>query len=164
MTCDLCKENQATVHFKQICGGQMKEMCICEECARRHGFDVQPPLAVTDFLFGVSAQAKTESADEEKTCDICHMRVSDFKKTSRLGCPHCYEALAAHVAPMLSSMHKSSQHTGKEPLHVGKEPVARKETAGLARLRAELKQAVTDQNFERAAVLRDRIRESMNDS
>ncbi len=28
MFCEICKEHQATVHFKQICNGEVKEMVI----------------------------------------------------------------------------------------------------------------------------------------
>jgi len=151
MVCEICKEKEASVHLKQICNGQMKEMRICEQCARENGFDAQSPLAMTDFLFGLGASPAEPPAETERVCGVCHMRSCDFRKTSRLGCAHCYEAFRPELAPMIESMHHGLRHTGKVPAG---------EAAGLeaAALRDALETAVHEQRFEDAAVLRDRLR------
>jgi protein arginine kinase activator len=154
MLCELCKQNEATVHLKQIYNGQAKDVTICEACAREHGFDVQSPLAMSDFLFGLGQKqaAGDESKEEDAVCNVCHMRMSDFRKTSRLGCPHCYDSFAEAIEPILAEMHRGSEHRGKIPVCAA---------AGLeaASLRDALQDAVSEQRFEEAALIRDRIRE-----
>ena len=149
MMCELCNEKGATVHFKQILNGQEREMGICEACARKHGFDVQSPLAMTDFLFGIGVQEAPE-ATLEKSCPVCHMRHSDFQKSSRMGCPQCYDTFAEQLLPMLASMQRGPQHQGKVP-------ASARMQRDITNLRIAIDKAVEDQDFEQAAVLRDQI-------
>lgn len=153
MLCEFCKQNEASVHFKQVCNGEVREMDICPACAKKHGFEVQSPLAMADFLFGLGGDTATHKpAAPEISCPACHMRPSDFKKTGRLGCPRCYETFAEQLKPMLRNMHEDTTHTGKM---LAREQRSRE----LQVLRADLQEAVARQDFEQAAVLRDRIKE-----
>jgi protein arginine kinase activator len=153
MQCELCKEKKATVHFKQVNDGAVQEMYICEACAARKGFDVGSPVGLSDFLFGIGSPGPGEKPPaDDRACPACHMRRSDFRKTSRLGCPSCYETFADELAPMLEDMHRGLAHVGKVP--AGATPASRG-----AALRQALEGAVAAQNFEEAARLRDLIRE-----
>ena len=154
MLCELCKAKPATVHFKQVCDGTVREMYICEACAAQKGFDAKAPQGLTDFLFGFGSppNASKPTPVEDKACPTCHMRRSDFRKTSRLGCPACYDSFADALAPILEDMHRGLVHVGKVP--AGASLASRVEA-----LRTELDRAVTAQNFEEAARLRDVIRE-----
>ena len=149
MMCELCNENAATVHFKQILNGQEREMGICADCARTHGFDVQSPLAMTDFLFGIGVQDASDPS-AEKSCPVCHMRHSDFQKSSRMGCPHCYDTFTDQLLPMLAAMQSGPQHQGKVP-------ASQRMQRDVTNLQVVLDKAVADQDFEQAAVLRDKI-------
>jgi protein arginine kinase activator len=80
------------------------------------------------------------------------MRGSDFKKTSRLGCPACYEAFSEELAPLLGAMQKGTQHAGKVP-------ASEKVTTEIEGLKKALERAVAAQDFEEAAKLRDRVRD-----
>lgn len=151
MKCELCKKNEATVHLKQASDGKVREVHLCEECAAEKGFDVQSPLALTDFLFGLEIQQQTEPDGIDEACPNCHMRRSDFRKTSRLGCAQCYETFSDELTPLLAEMQKGSQH-------VGKAPKSEKILGEIASLRRKLDEAVASQNFEEAARLRDAIR------
>ena len=82
------------------------------------------------------------------------MRRADFRKTGRLGCADCYEAFAEELGPMLHNMHRANQHTGKIPARESKRVQS---TAEAAALRKALEKAITEENFEEAAQLRDRI-------
>ena len=153
MQCEICKEKQATVHFKQVCDGSARDLYICGACAAKKGFDVSAPMGLTDFLFGLGAPKDTEKAPAvDKACPACHMRRSDFRKTSRLGCPSCYDTFAEELDPMLDDMHHGRVHVGKVP--VGATPLSR-----VAALRKSLAAVVAAQNFEEAARLRDLIRQ-----
>jgi protein arginine kinase activator len=152
MQCEICKKNEANVHFKQVFNGEVKEISICEECAAQHGFDPHSPMGISDFLFGVAGQPSVSQEADGKSCPICHMSGSDFRKTSRLGCAGCYETFAEELRPMLTSMHRGDHHFGKVP-------VGEKRSAEIASLTRTLEEAVATQDFEEAAKLRDRLRE-----
>jgi len=150
MQCEICNENTATMHFKQVTNGEVREMHICEECAGEHGFEIPAPVSMTDFLFGIGVHKNAEIEGEDRTCRSCGKKRSDLRKTSLLGCPECYETFKEEMEPMLAAMHKGTRH-------VGKVPAAKRVTAEILRAQAALCQAVEDQNFEEAAKLRDDI-------
>ena len=151
MQCHICKKKPATVHFKQVYKGQVQELYACEDCAAKKGLDVPASMSVPDLLFGVAPSESAKLKPEDKRCRSCGVRRSDLQKTSRFGCPDCYETFAEELSPMLSGMHKGDRHTGKVPAD------RRASVEGVA-LQKALEDAVAAQNFEQAAVLRDRIR------
>lgn len=150
--CEICEANEASVHFKQVCNGQIKEMYVCEDCAAENGFDLQSPLSMPDFLFGAGLQPEKQESSAEKTCLVCGTTGKDFKKRSLLGCPSCYETFADELAPYLRAMQKGDRH-------VGKAPAGEALTAEIASMHQALERAISAQDFEEAAALRDRIRD-----
>ncbi|MGQ9662107.1 MAG: UvrB/UvrC motif-containing protein [Kiritimatiellia bacterium] len=150
MKCDICHENPATLHFKQIVEGGARELHMCEQCAGQYGLDSHSPASLTDFFFGMAKQM----AKAEKKCPVCNMGLSDYRRTSRLGCATCYETFAAELSSLIASIHPAMQHRGKVP-------VSQQVSVRVAGLRRQLEKAVEKQNFEEAARLRDQIRELM---
>lgn len=149
MQCEICKQNEAAVHLKHAINGEVREVHLCSDCAAKNGFIAKvSPASLTDFLFGVETQRKAEAATPDVTCPNCHMRRSDFRKTSRFGCSTCYPTFAEELAPLLDEFQKGRKH-------VGKVPVSEKHAAALAELQRQLDAAVQAQNFEDAAKLRD---------
>lgn len=159
MLCELCQNNLATVHLKQVVNGEVRELHACEECAEREGLELQSE-SLTDFLFGLGAEPAAEPAapppadgkTEDKVCPACQMRQSDFKQTSRLGCPECYNTFKATILPLVASMHRGAEK------HSGRAPDGVRTIEELEELRAKLDKAVSDQDFEGAAVIRDAIK------
>ena len=163
MQCELCKEHEATVHLTQVVGSEVKKVNLCEACAAKSGLDIKGTISITDLLMGLSGggaapagggKAARAAAETERACPRCHMRRADFRKTGRLGCADCYEAFAEELGPMLHNMHRANQHTGKIPARESKRVQS---TAEAAALRKALEKAITEENFEEAAQLRDRI-------
>lgn len=155
MKCQICGENEAAVTLKQVVNGKVNAVRVCAECAARKGVEVQLPVPLlTDLLFGPgpAGQRDARSAREQRACPTCQMRWRDFRKSSLLGCPECYRAFAGELRTVLSSMHRESAH-------VGKVPACEKLSAQILALRAALSDAVTAQNFEEAARLRDAVKD-----
>lgn len=152
MKCELCQKKDATVFVKQVINGQVKKLHACHECAGEQGFDMKLPLPLLkDLVFGV-AEAAAAAPPRERTCPVCRMSAAEFRKTSLLGCPACYDVFTDEVAPYLDSLPEAASHCGKVP---ARERVA----AELAQMRTDLAAAVTAQDFEAAARLRDSIAE-----
>lgn len=91
-----------------------------------------------------------------KQCPSCGMSLAEFAKSGKLGCPDCYEHFRPYLSGVLQSIHSNTTHTGKISKNAD-ERIKRKRE--LEKLNAELKGAIEQQDFERAAVLRDRINE-----
>lgn len=160
MLCEQCQDNEATVHLAQVIDGQVKKVHLCEACAADKGFEVEEAgTSVTDILLGMGGAIPTETGsgkpDFERSCATCHLRKSDFKKTGQFGCPSCYETFQEELAPLLKAMHRGDRHTGKIPEREG---LRVRVGAELRRLRKALEDAVTEEEYEAAADLRDEIR------
>jgi protein arginine kinase activator len=151
MKCESCKKKPATVHFKEAFNGQVREMHLCDECAAKSGLAAKVPVSLADFLFGVEVRKDPDPAPD-RSCPACHMRHSDFVKTSRLGCPACYETFRDDLKPLLADVQRGMRHAGKVP--------AKARLASAVRLvRRKLAGAVAAEQFEEAARLRDRLAE-----
>jgi protein arginine kinase activator len=152
MKCEICKKSDANVFIKQVVDGVVRKLHACQDCARAQGFDVKLPMPLLkDLLFGGAAEAPAKPAAPARTCPACQMTAAEFRKTSLLGCPACYDVFADEVAPYLDSLPEN-------PGHCGKVPARERAAAELAALQRSLKDAVDTQRFEEAAQLRDRLR------
>lgn len=150
MKCEICQENEAAVHFKQVVNGSVRELHVCQVCASENGFDVQSPMALTDFLFGLGMPDTEVDGTLEKTCPSCSLTLSAFRKRSRVGCARCYETFFEELDPFLKAMHGADRH-------VGKVPAGEKLTAEIISMQRALERAVSQEDFEEAAKLRDAI-------
>ena len=158
MLCADCHENAATVHFTQIVDDDTETFHLCQECAKLRGLKSPPassdaPLA--DFLSQMGAPIFTSASNANEACPRCGCTFRQFRRTGRLGCAMCYDTFDREMAALLTKIHGSDEHVGirnEEGLDVGDGPVAR-----LLHLRRELRQAVHNEEYERAAELRDSI-------
>lgn len=160
MLCDNCGQNEAEVHLTQIVDNEMTTVHLCPSCAAEKGLDAGSTknLPLTDFLAMMGQAVVTE---EERAvagpCTYCHTTVDDFRRSGRLGCPHCYSVYESQLRAILRRIHGSTYHLGK--VYVPPASEAADRAARLAGLRRKLQRAVEAEDFERAAALRDQIRE-----
>ena len=163
MKCQKC-DRPATFHITDLVDGEPSELHLCEECAgsflaptQDETQDVMPAMA------GLLAQhlAVGETADElarldQRACPVCGITFLQFRKQGRLGCPHDYVFFEKELEPLLMSIHDQTQHVGKVPKRC---PHGADQQTQLIRLRREMKEAVSSEEYERASELRDKIRE-----
>jgi protein arginine kinase activator len=92
-----------------------------------------------------------------ETCPVCGMTWAQFRHGGVLGCGHDYDVFGPRLLPLL----KRTQEGALE--HVGKIPPRRRREEGdhqvvTLRLRRELQKAIDAENYERAAQVRDKLR------
>jgi len=162
MLCDICKKRTATLHFTEIINEQINEIHLCEECAKEKGVDeipIKPSFSLADLFAGLLETEKPFAPTEKEVilkCKNCGLTYSGFKEGGKLGCSQCYETFKENLFPLLRRIHGSTQHTGKTPLKVeGK----LKYLNQIKRLRQELNRVVMEEEFEKAAEIRDKIKE-----
>jgi protein arginine kinase activator len=158
MLCSVCKENQATVHLTQIVGEKMQKVDLCESCSKEKGVTDPTGFSLAEmFLGGLGAAQEVETNPEgaDVKCPTCGFTHADFKKTGRLGCPECYVTFSDGLDTLLKSMHKGTRHIGKVPAAL---KTARESKDKLKALQKKLDKAITDENYEGAAHLRDEIK------
>ncbi len=157
MKCEVCKSAEATIHLTQVVDGSIQKVHLCESCAAESGVDVNSPMSITDILLGLGgepADLPPPVKSGERSCPRCHLRRVDFKKSGRLGCPECYEAFAEELAPVIRAMHRNEQHRGKVP---EREQERMQNTLQAAELKNQLEAAVSREDYEEAAQIRDKL-------
>jgi len=135
----------------------MSEMHLCEECARKKD-KVKEPFSLAELLSGLvdfEKDIKLEEAPGLK-CSNCGLTYADFRKKARFGCSRCYQTFKKLLLPFLKRIHGATRHKGVAPPLIGEKIRYQKE---IQSLREKLKAAVELEEFEKAAQLRDQIRE-----
>jgi protein arginine kinase activator len=148
-------QSPATLHITEIQGpGQFEEVHLCEQHAAEYAHGGGAKAA------GKGAKELTAEADEglfsQHACPNCGIKFVDFRNSGRLGCPNDYSSFREDLLPLLENIHGETRHCGKTPRRY---PQAKKTEAELTQLRNRLKQAVTREDYEEAARLRDKIRQ-----
>ena len=158
MLCDLCSKNPATVHLTEIVDNQMKELHLCEECARQKSIQMEQEFGLADLLAGLSEFGKPKEQKEiiKLKCPACNLTYADFKKIGRLGCSECYNTFRRYLSSLLKRIHGSNRHLGKTPLKLIR---ASKRKIDIQELRSKLQRAIELEESEEAAKLRDQIKE-----
>lgn len=125
--CDCEWDEEATVFFSYIENGKMVKVNLCRHCADEKGINDPTSYQLIDVLQGMGVESESPSAKglsasspiDELICEKCGFTQSDFKKTGRFGCAHCYQVFSEGLESLLEAMHKKTEHIGKVPSFVG---------------------------------------------
>lgn len=160
MMCEDCKKRAATVNFTQVVNNQKVTLNLCSVCAKRRGFSnplKNMPFPLADFLSSmVPASSRGRSELAAHRCSYCGLSYEEFAKTGRLGCGECFSVFRQPLSELLRKIHGSNMHRGKR---LGVSGASMEPLKEEARLKDELKQAIEREDFERAAVLRDMLKD-----
>lgn len=160
--CHNCnRETETTVKITQIRGNQKTVVALCHSCASAMGFHNpldQTPFPLAKILEGIIDQSLAPHDPEigSEACSTCGMTFAQFSQFGRFGCGGCYETFRSKLEVILRKIHGNSLHRGRMPRSVDDSTVSVKEQE---RLETEYKRAIEHEEFERAADLRDRLRE-----
>jgi protein arginine kinase activator len=162
MKCDFC-DAKATVFLTQLVDGQMKKVCLCDKCAKERGVTDPTGFSLADLLLGGIPGGPAPSAAGKpvglafggKRCPACGFTLEDLRRVRRFGCAECYTTFRDEVGAMLKGMHKGVSHSGKVPEGLMAMQFRHQR---LEELRSRLDQAISAENYEEAAGIRDEIR------
>ena len=157
MLCQNCGRNDATTHLKRIINGEATEIHLCRSCAGNLGVTEGCPVFLPSFGSdrGLFSENRSRSDTRRNACEICGFTFDDIVRTGMPGCPGCYRTFGEKLMPAVKKLHGRAQYNGKVPCGANEE--IRKEYK-INELRRELNRAIDEQNFERAAQMRDEIR------
>ena len=179
MLCDNCKKREATVIIKELHNGHSHTLNLCTECAKlkeQEGGLGAFGINLGELIFNLdkvkqklqqaaagepepaepAEPAETPDAGPDVVCPVCgwtREKLSEAK--GKLGCPECYRVFGRIVDQALEVIQRGQ-------VHIGKRPAARPETREtrefeLAKLQRELQRLIRREEYEAAAVCRDRI-------
>ena len=167
MLCDICHKNEATIHIQEIVNGQKKSMHLCSSCAaaKQAGDNLDlGPFNLAGLLYQL-AGSEQAGAPEKKdagesgqlVCPNCSWSEKQLRSTGRVGCENCYRVFESILSEAIKNMHRGTSHLGKNPAGSGNELC--KLHSELVKLQKKLCQAVEAEDYESAALYRDRINE-----
>lgn len=166
MLCDICKKKEAVIHIQEISPEGKKTINLCNECAEKH--QQKDPLLnfgnisffdVLENIKNISADImkQKKSVDKSPVCPKCGWDLSKMEDNNGLlGCVECYKVFSSVVDNAVENIHHSHVHAGKRPSGAIQEPLELK-LEKIRKLEHDLQSAVANEEYERAAVLRDEI-------
>jgi protein arginine kinase activator len=163
MKCQQC-EKPATFHITELTGGQPQELHLCEGCAKQYltTSDGGAPAVAPTLANVLAKQLKLgQAADElakldKRACPVCGITFFEFRNQGRLGCPHDYVCFEKELTPLIANIHGETKHAGKRPRG---QSSGTDEQSELIKLRRDMDDAKQKEDYERAAKVRDQIRE-----
>ncbi len=141
-------------------------MHLCSECAAELGImdEFSAESFFADSFFGnflgagIPAMKVLSGVDR---CEYCGSSFNDIVKSGMVGCANCYKKFEDKLEPSILKIHGNTRHLGKNVSYTVEEDEkekAEESENGLESLKEQLRQAIKEQRFEDAAVLRDKIK------
>ena len=159
MLCEKCKKKTATVHIKKSINGKKMEMYLCADCSRDYNDLFTTPTSMFDTFY---TQNLSNAHPTTKVCHTCGMTADRFSAKGFLGCSDCYEVFANMVDNMVSRVQPASTHVGRKLGESAPNSAPTAETptreSQIESLKKQLVEAIDQEDYLRAASLRDQIR------
>ncbi len=165
MLCQSCQKRQANTHIKTVVNGELTEMSLCSACAEKMGYGnvFSHMFDLGSLMSGFMGEPKTSALAPEEKCPMCGSTFYAISKSGKVGCAECYNVFYDKLLPSIKRIHGNTVHAGKRagdsashklPAHSAQTPKDE-----LTALKEQLQESVKKQEFERAAQLRDKIKE-----
>jgi len=184
MLCEKCKIREANIQYTEVVNGMKKEHHFCAQCAKEMDFGVYAAIFDGEFplgkllsgLLGIEDTNQGPDKLHQIVCPSCGTSYEEFVRDSRFGCGDCYSVFGPLMEDSLKQLQGSLSHTGKTPVfqrpdHMpagsdvtmegdeSKESVPMSPEKEIFQWDAKLKEALRFEDYETAAVCRDRLRE-----
>lgn len=155
MKCQSCGKREATLRYYEDINGAKQELNLCSQCASKCGFssfsDIFSPI------FNVVPKMFIEETKEDR-CDKCGYTFEKYLKNGYFGCPNCYTAFEDNLDELLIRLHGKKRHIEIEndKKENKKDKLTKEEK--IAIMKGELADLVKKEEYEKAAILRDKIK------
>ena len=136
------------VYFTVVAGGKAMSHACCQDCPTLQAAAADGQLP--SVALGLKLDIPTPQGRGK--CPTCGFRWADFVRIHRMGCPTCYQTHAQEALETIARIQPGIEHQGRRPLGSAADTLMR-----LTKARQLLKEALKDEDYETAAVLRDQI-------
>lgn len=187
MLCEKCGKKSAVVRLTKIVNNKKSVMNLCADCAEDVQSSVAPPIldgfgSILSGLAGLdnlwSSSVGMSQSKNVKSCPVCKSTIKTINQTGKLGCSECYVTFIDELRPLLRKIHGNAVHIGAVPyaedhakddgdtINISRERKAdsseditsERELTEIEKLRIEMQDAISKEDFEKAAEIRDRIK------
>lgn len=185
MLCEKCKIRDANIQYTEVINGTKKEHHFCAQCAKEMDFGVYAAIFDGEFplgkllsgLLGIEDTDKGPDKLHQILCPTCGTGYDEFVRDSRFGCADCYSVFGPLMEDSLKQLHGNLIHTGKTPVYQRQDYMELRSGTGehekdstedpnsavnyeeIFQWNAKLKEALRFEDYETAAVCRDKIKE-----
>ena len=164
MKCQRCGNNEANVSYTQIVNGEKRKLFLFDKCAvdlnigMNFNFDFND---VFGTFFDEPKYLKTLEKQKVEKCDVCSTTYEEFAKTGMFGCENCYKVFSNKLDNVLKRLHGNDRHVGKKlilnPVKSVVNTKTKKKTK-IEELKEKLKELIKNEEYEKAAIVRDEIK------
>lgn len=152
--CENCKK-PCVIHLTQIINAEVKKADMCETCPHAKQFQDPLQFGLMEKLLGIAMQKGLPHSGKGLVCEHCGYTEEEFHKTGRLGCSECYNVFVTPKMEILQKIQDAEVHKGKGPKNQNKRTLRQ----SIAQLNKDLLDAIELENYEKAAQLRDELKE-----
>jgi len=149
VVCEICGQREATFHFKEVINGQVRELHLCEVCAREKGLLEEsffmPDFSLSNLMTGLSSLEVPFLKEKVERCPNCSLTYEEIRKKGKIGCSFCYQTFREYLIPLLERIHGKSYHSGKVPT---RKEMGDEKSKQIYRLRRELDKAIKEERYE----------------
>ena len=152
MLCTNCKKEKAVFFYSQTINGKESSLALCKNCSAK----INSPsgnFGIFEPFFQNSASRSTASL---KKCNLCGLSFEDVKKLGKVGCPKCSSTFSEELSGIIKEIHGGARHCGRMPESVSN--MFKFQNSDEEILRKQLNDAINSENYEEAAILRDKIK------
>lgn len=158
MLCEICNKNVATTHIKTVINGIVTEKNLCASCAAKSSYSKFVNNGFASMLASMFGDELALGSVKELRCECCNSSFSDIAQSGKMGCAECYSTFSDKLIPYLKRVHGTTEHIGKR-INTGSAVLSTVTVESQKEiLRNEMLKAVQNEDFERAAFLRDEIK------
>ncbi len=153
MLCEKCGAQNATTHIRTVVNGVVHEKHLCSQCAASETNDIKNNN-LTQILSNMFGDMAAPVQNKITRCSCCGSTYADIAESGKCGCAECYNIFYEQLLPYFKRVHGSTKHIGKK-LDSADSKI---ETNTIDELRDVLKRLIKEENYEQAAVIRDKIK------
>ncbi len=161
MLCDICGKREAVLHIQQIIGKETIDVHLCRECAREKNIAAgNTPVnsSIVNMVMNLLENKNLNKilANNVTRCPTCGTKIAEVKKEGKVGCPDCYREFRVVIRNILGMGSSAFLHKGSIS---SKLKTYRTILVDRERLKRELEEAVSKEDYETAVVIRDKLKE-----
>lgn len=157
MVCDICGAERPEINIQQVIGQKKRSIHLCRKCANAEGIIKNNDTLEISLSKLVSFYLDIENKKKNPVCPHCGKTLQEIRKTQKIGCEECVIQFGKYVSKALgigSSHGAHVQYSGNIPARM---KMVKDVLVDLEILKKQLKTAINDEDYEKAALIRDRI-------
>lgn len=155
MKCEVCGLRSATHIFVEVTREHRLERRVCETCAWKLAIAL-PEETVLQPEPRKSPSLPPGKEELGQRCPRCGRPYTEVKKTLMVGCAECYAAFLENLKAFLKKLHDTDVvYKGRAYVH---DPRRRTLIEERQSLLEQLETLISEERFEEAARVRDRLR------